>query len=215
MLAGGHASAVSPPASGAPADPRNTAETLSRYMDAMRIRDAVSADLSVIEDIYGHYVESSTCTFQVGPGTLEDRRAWFADRGSEHPVLVAEEDDEIVAWAALSRYRRREGYAPTAEDSIYVRHDRRGRGHGKALLAALLARAEGGPLHSILAIIAGDHPASVRLHAAFGFREVGRIAEAGFKMGRWLDVIFMQRMLGVDWVVRGEGDAPARPSGAS
>jgi phosphinothricin acetyltransferase len=161
----------------------------------MLLRAATLADLESIEAIYGHYVETSTCTFQTTKGTLDERRAWFADRGPEHPVLVAEEAGEVAAWGALSRYHRREAYAPTVEDSIYVRHDLRGRGHGRALLRALVARAEEAGLHSVLGIIAADQPGSLRLHEAEGFVQVGLIREAGFKMGRWIDVAFLQRML--------------------
>jgi L-amino acid N-acyltransferase len=101
----------------------------------------------------------------------------------------------VVAWASLSRYHAREGYAPTVEDSLYVRHDRRGQGLGKRLLAELLARARRAGHHSIVAVIAADQPASLRLHEGAGFVRAGRLREVGHKLGVRLDVVFLQRML--------------------
>lgn len=164
----------------------------------MVVRDATSADLGAIEAIYRHYVLTSTCTFQIEPGTLDERAQWFHEHGPRHPVLVVEEGGEggeVVAWGSLSRYHRREGYAPTVESSIYVRDDWRGRGLGKTLLAALIARAEEAGHRSILAVVAGDQPASLALHEGFGFVRVGLLKAVGFKFGRWLDVAFMQREL--------------------
>lgn len=159
----------------------------------MVVRDATSMDLDAIEAIYRHYVLTSTCTFQIEPGTLAERAQWLDEHGPRHPVLVVEEGGEVVAWGSLSRYHRREGYAPTVESSIYVRDDRRGRGLGKALLGALIARARGAGHRSIIAVIAGDQPASLALHEAFGFVRVGLLKAIGYKFGRWLDVAFLQR----------------------
>ena len=161
----------------------------------MHLRDATSADLDAVESIYQHYVETSTCTMQTAPGTKEQRLAWFAQHGPRHPVLVLEEFGEVLAWGSLTRYHAREGYAPTVEDSIYVRHDQRGRGCGQTLLAELTARAERAGHRSIIAMIAADQPASLRLHERHGFTRVALLREVGFKMGRWIDVAFFQRML--------------------
>jgi phosphinothricin acetyltransferase len=162
----------------------------------MPLRDATVADLPAIDAIYNHYVHHSTCTMQTRPGTAEERLAWFEAHGPGLPVLVAEEAGEIVAWASLSRYHAREGYAPTVEDSVYVRHDRRGRGHGRALLDELIARGARAGHHSVLAVIGAEQPASVRLHEAAGFVHVGCLREVGFKLGQWVDVVFLQRALG-------------------
>jgi L-amino acid N-acyltransferase YncA len=161
----------------------------------MLIRDAERADLAAIEDIYAHYVRHSTCTMQTEPGGPEARLAWFEQHGPRHPVLVAEDAGEVVAWASLSRYHAREGYAPTVEDSIYVRHSSRGRGLGRALLAELLAHARRAGHHSVLALVVADQPASLRLHEAAGFVRVAHLREVGHKLGRWVDVVFLQRML--------------------
>ena len=161
----------------------------------MRIRDADHGDLPAIDQIYHHYVACSTCTMQTEPGTPAERLAWFQAHDPEHPVVVATDGEDIVAWASLSRYHPRAGYAPTVEDSIYVRHDRRGLGVGRLLLAELLARGARAGHHSILAVIAADQAASVRLHEAAGFARVGRLREVGFKLGRWIDVDLLQRTL--------------------
>src|SRR4051812_39095438 len=118
----------------------------------MIIRDAERADLTAIEAIYQHYVEVSTCTLQVAPTPPSERLAWFEQHGPRHPVLCAEDAGEVVAWASLSRYHPREGYGPTVEDSLYVRHDQRGHGIGRRLLAELVERAVRAGHHSIVAV---------------------------------------------------------------
>jgi L-amino acid N-acyltransferase YncA len=119
----------------------------------MTIREATGVDLAAIDDIYNHYVQTSTSTFQVDPTTPEERRAWFAAHGPDHPVLVFEEDEEtarrdgprvaggrIAGWASLSQYCPREAYGRTVELSVYVRHDRHRRGVGRALAGRHPAR---------------------------------------------------------------------------
>lgn len=169
-------------------------------MPGLRIRLAERTDLAAINAIYNHYVETSTCTFQTVPETDDDRAAWFGAHGQAHPILVAEQDGEVFGWASLSAYHPRQAYRRTVEDSVYIRHDRCGRGVGTALLADLLARAGALGHHVVVALIAADQEPSLRLHAAFGFEPAGRLREVGWKFDRWLDVVFMQRRLG--------GDAP-------
>lgn len=174
----------------------------------MTIREATGVDLAAIDDIYNHYVRTSTSTFQVDPTTPEERRAWFAAHGPDHPVLVFEEDDSdarrdgprvaggrIAGWASLNRYNPREAYGLTVELSVYVRHDRHRRGIGRALMNELLARAQASGHHVVLAQVAADQEPSLRLHRSSGFQDVGRLREVGFKFNRWLDVILLNRML--------------------
>jgi len=153
----------------------------------LALRPATVDDAPAIEDIYAHYVRTSTCTFQLEPGSVDERRAWLAGRAPEHPVLVAELDGAVVGWGSLSAYRERAGYRFTVEDSVYVREGLHGRGVGRALLAALVDGARLHGRHTILAAIAGDQPASVALHARFGFVEVGRLREVGLKLDRRLE----------------------------
>jgi L-amino acid N-acyltransferase len=175
----------------------------------MTIREATGVDLAAIDAIYNHYVQTSTSTFQVDPTTPEERRAWFAAHGPDHPVVVFEEDDDaaarldgprvaggrITGWASLNRYHPREAYGRTVELSVYVRHDRHRRGVGRALMNELMSRARASGHHVILAQVAADQEPSLRLHRSFGFQDVGRLREVGFKFDRWLDVIVMDRIL--------------------
>jgi len=162
------------------------------------IREATLDDAETIEAIYSPYVHASTCTMQLDPGTVDERRAWLAGHGGRYPVLVAEDAGEVVAWASLSPYHRRPGYAPTVEDSIYVSDARRGAGIGRALLGELVARGERAGHRSIIAMVVADQGPSLRVHAAFGFEKVAHLRNVGFKLGTWIDVVFLQRMLGGD-----------------
>jgi L-amino acid N-acyltransferase len=163
--------------------------------DGLTLRAATRGDLSVINDIYNHYVRSSTCTCQIEPEPLSGRRAWFDAHDAAHPITVAERDGVVLGWAALSRYHSREGYRHTVENSVYVRHDAHGQGIGRALLADLIERARVIGHRSIIAAISADQARSVALHDRFGFEKVAHLREVGFKFDRWLDVVFMQRML--------------------
>jgi phosphinothricin acetyltransferase len=159
------------------------------------LREASSRDAQAIGVIYNHYVVSSTCTFQTEPDTEAQRAAWLAEHGERYPVIVAEAGGEVVGWGSLSRYLRRAAYAPTVENSVYVREDQHGRGIGSALLAELIRRGTALGYHSILAGISADQAASVALHQKFDFVKVGHLREVGFKFGRRLDVLWFQRML--------------------
>lgn len=159
------------------------------------LRAATVADLRAIRDIYNHYVAHSTCTYQIEPDTDEKRRDWFANHGAAHPVTVAEMDGAVVAWASLSPWNPREGYARTVEASIYVRHDLLRRGIGSALLADLIERARALGYHAILGGVCATQAASIALQERFGFRQVGYLREVGFKFGRWLDVAIMELVL--------------------
>lgn len=160
------------------------------------IRLATHADLPAINAIYNHFVLCSTCTYQSEPATAAEREAWFAAHGPEHPVTVAEIDGEVVAWASLSRFHARSAYARTVENSVYVRHDRHRRGLGSVLLADSIERARSLGHHTLLALIDAEQTASIELHRRHGFVQVARLREVGFKFGRWLDVVYLQRMLG-------------------
>ena len=164
-------------------------------MEDLRIRPATAGDLDAINAIYNHYVTRSTCTYQTELETADARAKWFAEHGPEHPVIVAVEKGEVVAWASLSPVHSRCAYRHTVEDSIYVRHDARGRGIGSRLLLTLIERARYLGHHTIVAHISADQDASVALHRKHGFAEMGRLREVGLKFDRWLDVVYMQLML--------------------
>ncbi|HZO87369.1 MAG TPA: GNAT family N-acetyltransferase [Chthonomonadaceae bacterium] len=164
----------------------------------MRIRPATHADLPAILDIYNEAVLNTTASYDYEPHTPEQRTAWFEEHiQTNYPVFVAQDGTgRVVGWSALSPYRNRVGYRYTAETSVYVASDRRGQGIGKLLLPPLIEAARQTGLHALVAGIDAEGEASLRLHAAFGFEKVAHFKQVGYKFGRWLDVIFMELLLG-------------------
>jgi len=159
------------------------------------IRLATADDLTAVNGIYNDYVLHSTCTYQETPEPIEGRWEWFARHGVSHPVTIAELDGQVVGWGALSPYHSRCAYRFTVEDSVYVDRRSHRRGVGRVILADLVARARALGHHAIIAVIDADQAASIGLHARFGFEEVGRFREVGYKFGRWLDVVYMELRL--------------------
>jgi len=160
------------------------------------VRLATLDDAEAIRGIYNPEVLESTVTFDLVPRSLEEQRAWMTARSGAHAVLVAERDaDGVVGFASLSPYRDRPAYSTSVEDSVYVRRDAQGTGVGKALLGELVALATAHGFHAMMARIVGDHDASIALHRGHGFELVGTEREVGRKMGRWLDVVVMQKLL--------------------
>lgn len=159
------------------------------------LREATAADLPRINDIYNHYVITSTCTYQEEPETLEARRAWFDTHGPTHPVIVAEARGRVVGWGSLSRFRERSAYRFTVENSVYVDITEQRRGIGLALMQELIGRARTIGYRTIIAGIDADQPASIALHHRLGFESVARLAAVGYKFGRWLDVVYLQLLL--------------------
>ena len=163
----------------------------------MQIRPATRADLPGILEIYNDAVLNTTATYDYEPRTLEHRTQWFEERQREgFPIFVAVDDSGRVAgWSALNPFHARIGYRFTSENSVYVAVDARGRGVGKLLLAPLIEGAKARGLHAIIAAIDAENEASIRLHAGFGFEKVGHFKQTGFKFGRWLDVVYMERLV--------------------
>jgi phosphinothricin acetyltransferase len=171
------------------------------------IRDAREEDLEAVRQIYAPYVLHGLATFEEVPPDLEElgrRRTSILACG--FPYLVAEADGEVVGYAYASAYRARPAYRYTAEDSVYVAERRRGQGVGRLLLTQLIARCEASPCRQMVAII-GDsaNSASVRLHSALGFRLAGTLQSVGFKLGRWVDTVLMQREIGPGSTVPPDG----------
>jgi phosphinothricin acetyltransferase len=164
----------------------------------MIVRDSVEADMAAIQAIYAPEVLHGLASFEEVPPSTEillSRRGAVLARGL--PYLTAELDGQVVGYCYASPYRERPAYRNTLEDSIYVARGMQRRGIGRALLSALIARCEAGPWRQMLAIIAhGEHTGSIALHERHGFRHVGALEAVGFKLGRWLDTVFMQRALG-------------------
>jgi phosphinothricin acetyltransferase len=162
------------------------------------LRPAGPADLVSIQSIYAHHVLYGTASFEEVPpdmAELERRRAAIAVLGL--PYLVAERDGAILGYAYLSPYRPRSAYRFTVEDSIYIAPGAEGRGIGRRLLAELIRGGTALGMRQMLAVI-GDsaNRASIALHERQGFVPVGVFRSVGFKHGRWLDSVLMQRALG-------------------
>lgn len=165
----------------------------------MQIRDATAADIPAITAIYAHHVRTGTGTFEEeAPGAEEFAARLARVQGAGWAWIVAEAPDGTVqGYAYFAQIRDRSAYRYAAENAIYVRDDVRGQGVGKALVEALLARAEACGFRQMFAVIGdSENAGSIGLHASLGFRQVGVMRSAGFKFGRWLDVVTMQRALG-------------------
>jgi L-amino acid N-acyltransferase YncA len=174
----------------------------------VRIRSAMPCDIAVITRIYAHAVCHGTASFEITPpDEPEMARRYERLRAGAYPYLVAEQDGEIAGYAYAGPYRDRPAYRWSVEDSIYVAPQALRRGIGRALLDALIQHAESAGFRQMLAVI-GDsaNTASIELHRAAGFRLVGTFGHVGFKFGRWLDSVLMQRPLG-------EGAASVPPDG--
>ncbi len=159
------------------------------------VRAAVESDVAAIRDIYNYEILHGTATFDVEPKTLEDRLQWLRETQHPHCVVVAEESGSVAGWGCLRPFRAKAAYRFTAENSVYIHHDRRGNGIGGLILARLVQDGRANGFHSIMAGIAEGNEASVRLHRRFGFVDVGTEREVGYKFERWLDVTWMQLML--------------------
>ena len=162
------------------------------------VRDAAPGDFDAIARIYAHYVEHALATFEEIAPSVDDMRARHAAiTAAGLPYLVAECDGVIAGYAYASAYRPRSAYRHTIEDSVYVADGQGGRGIGLALLTALIDRCERGPWQQMIAVIGNSGNAgSIALHARLGFEHVGVLRRVGFKHGRWVDTVLMQRALG-------------------
>jgi L-amino acid N-acyltransferase len=162
----------------------------------MDIRDATAADLPQILAIYNDVVLNTTAIYDRTISTLDERRAWFEGRKAQGmPVLVGESNGEVLGFSSFGEWRSRWGYRFTVEHSVHVRADRRGRGHGRALIEALFPRAAQMSVHIMVAHIDAAATASVHLHRKLGFEYVGTFREVGHKFDRWLDLVCMQRKM--------------------
>jgi L-amino acid N-acyltransferase YncA len=160
------------------------------------VRLAERRDAEAVRSIYNVEVAESTVTFDLVPRTLDEQVQWIDEHQGAHPAVVAVDGDgEVVGFGSLSPFHPRPAYKPTVEDSVYVRRDRRGAGIGRAVLDELVRLAADHGFHSIIARIVGGHEASIALHRSCGFAIIGTQREVGRKLGRWLDVVEMQRML--------------------
>ena len=162
------------------------------------IRDCAESDMDAVQAIYARHVLHGLATFEEIPPSAQElakRRLGVLAQGL--PYLAAELDGSVVGYCYASAYRPRPAYRFTVEDSVYVADGLAGRGIGSALLKALIARCEAGPWRQMIAVI-GDsaNAGSIGLHRHLGFAMAGVLPNVGFKLGRWVDSVLMQRALG-------------------
>lgn len=161
----------------------------------MKIRTAEQADIQSILDIYNEAILTTVATFDTEERTMEQQTQWFNNHGELYPILVAEQDGRVIGWASLNPYSDRLAYKRTSEVSLYIHSDSRGRGVGKELLRQVLEAGRAAGLHTVLSRIVEGNDSSIHLHRVYGFEDVGIMREVGFKFGRMLDVVMMQKML--------------------
>ena len=168
--------------------------------DEFTVRAAVPADLETVTAICAYYVTSTVTTFEEVPPTAADWQRRLDDlTRRDLPFLVAEQDGMVCGYAYASSWRPKPAYRYTVEDTVYVSPAHTGRGLGRALLAALLAGCEQAGCRQVIAVIADTgSDASAELHRRLGFTPAGRLHRAGYKHGRWIDTVLMQRELGPD-----------------
>jgi L-amino acid N-acyltransferase YncA len=158
-----------------------------------------AADIAAMAGIYAEAVLTGTASYELEPPSeAEMQRRWRDLVAGGYPHLVAKREGRVLGYAYAGPYRPRPAYRYAVEDSIYLAPDARGAGLGRALLSALIAACEQRGFRQMIAVIGGgtEHPASLGLHQALGFRPIGVIEGSGFKHGRWLDTVLMQRPLG-------------------
>lgn len=187
---------------------RSEARPMSALTPAPIIRASADRDVPAIAAIYGHHVRTGLASFEVEPPTVEEmarRRLDVLAKG--YPYFVAESGSEVVGYAYASAYRTRPAYANSVENSVYVRADQARRGVGRLLLERLIVDCASLGYRQMLAVI-GDsgNAGSIGLHAACGFARVGLLPAIGWKHGRWVDSVLMQRSLG-----DGDRSKPPRP----
>ncbi len=166
--------------------------------DALLVRDARDTDMPTVQAIYAEHVLTGIASFELEPPTLEELLRRRADVLSNAlPYLVAELNGEVVGYGYATLYRPRPAYGNTVEDSVYVRDGMGGRGIGQALLAEVIERCIANGRRQMVAVIGNSENAgSIALHTRMGFRLVGVFESVGFKHGRWVDTVLMQRRLG-------------------
>ena len=172
----------------------------------MEVRAAAQGDFAAIHAIYAHHVLHGLASFEeVPPDAAELRRRYDEITGKGLPYLVATEGREVLGYGYCSLYRTRSAYRYALEDSVYVREGQQGKGIGSSLLGELLRRCAGLGYRQVIAVI-GDsgNAASIGLHERHGFLRVGTLRSTGWKFGRWVDSVLMQRPLGP-----GDGAPPA------
>lgn len=160
---------------------------------SLTIRSAEARDAAAIAALWNEVIDNTAITFTTEAKTFEGLQADIKARG---PLfLVAEEKGQFIGFATAFAFRGGPGYRFTYEHSVQLVPQARGMGAGKALMAALEQNLRNAGAHSLFAGVSGENPSGVAFHAAIGFREIATLPEVGFKFGRWMDLVLMQKIL--------------------
>ncbi|MFD1851502.1 GNAT family N-acetyltransferase [Oceanobacillus bengalensis] len=161
----------------------------------IRIREAAIDDLPALLEIYNYAICNLTATFDLQEQTLEDRKKWFEHHGAEYPLIVAEEDENVIGYSSLSPFNEKLAYSATSEVSIYIAPNQQGKGVGSLLMQQILKQARQLNYHTVISGITGGNGASIHLHEKFGFVLAGTLREVGNKFDEWQDVHYYQLIL--------------------
>jgi L-amino acid N-acyltransferase YncA len=160
-----------------------------------RVRTATVADAAAICHIYNQGIEDRVATLETELRTPEERAAWLAAKGPRHPVIVAEDNGQIIGWGSLNQFNPREAYRHVVDFSIYVERRYRGRGVGNVMLARLIELAREQRYHKMVLSAFPSNSGGMALYERLGFRTVGVYKEQGILDGRWVDTIIMEKLL--------------------
>jgi L-amino acid N-acyltransferase len=168
-------------------------------MGAARVREAVETDLPAIVALQNVLLSTTTVEWTETPHTVPERAEWLRrQRALHYPVLVAVRAEEVVGWCSFGDFRdtaKWPGYRYTVEHTIHVREDNWGNGVGRSLMTRLLATAQSLGKHVMVGAVTAENEASIRFHERLGFVEVARMPQVGAKLGRWLDLILLQKRI--------------------
>jgi phosphinothricin acetyltransferase len=160
------------------------------------IRQATVADLDTILSIYNHAIKHSTAVYSYDPYTPDMIQKWYDEKmANNFPVYVSTEGETVTGFVTYGKFRMRPAYQFTMEHSIYVQHDHRRKGIAKALMPFIIDKARAAGVHTLIGGIDAENEVSINFHQQFGFEKVAHIKEAGYKFDRWLDLVFMQKLL--------------------
>lgn len=163
---------------------------------AIRVREAREEDIPAITEIFNDAILNTTAVYFYTPVSQKSRLEWLhAKQNDGWPVYVADEKGEVLGFSTFGPFRPWPAYLHSAEHSVYVHPERRGQGIGKLLIPPLLDSAKAMKMHTLIAGIDSTNVASQRLHQSFGFFQAAHFKQVGFKFGRWLDLLFMQKLL--------------------
>ena len=155
----------------------------------MIIRNFEEKDVKAMTDIYNYHIQNTTVVFETAPFSEEKMHGMIAEIALNYPVIIAESDDgETIGYAYIHSWKSKPAYKTTAESTLYVREDMKGKGVGKKLLDELIDRSRATGIHALVACITADNSESIRFHLRNGFKKVSHFSEVGRKFDRWLDI---------------------------